>query len=247
MGTGVVTPSTQQAAPTGNAMNSSAPTSTHWGRNLDEIVVSAFAIFGVAGAVFLPLKFGFNKIPPIVVSFLLATGLAALAYRYLGGIQDASFGIGALKLGGSLGALVGIALLINQVLPAQVSPYQVWEVSGQVVQDTGQPVEPLDISDFALDPEAFHHGDAGSFTLKISSMPGLKGKIEFPTLKISHAPFDTSWVDLNHIKLPDGGNTLDLGRISVHSSAKTYDPPQGVLQPLAANAGTSPTPSGPPQ
>jgi hypothetical protein len=223
------------------------PTSTHRASNIDEIIVTAFAIFGVAGAVFLPLAFGFNKVPPIVVSFLLATGLAALAYRYLGGIQGASFGVGALKLGGSLGALAGIALLINQFLPTQVTPYQVWQVSGQVVQDTGQPVEPLGIADFALDPEAFHHGDAGSFTLKINSAPSVAGKIEFPALKISHAPFDTAWVDLNHMKLPNSGNTIDVGRISLHSSAKTYDPPQGVLQPLSANAGAPSTPSGPPQ
>jgi hypothetical protein len=211
MGTGVVTPPTQQAEPTANAMNPSAPTSTRRGWNLDEIVVSAFAIFGVAGAVFLPLAFGFNKIPPIVVSFLLATGLAALAYRYLGGIQGTSYGIGALKLTGSLGALVGIAMLINQFLPAQVTPYQVWQVSGQVVQDTGQPVEPLGIADFALDPEAFHHSDAGGFTLKISSAPGVAGKIELPTLRISHAPFDTAWVDLNHIKPPQQRKLYRLG------------------------------------
>ena len=80
---------------------------------MDEIVVSAFAFFGVGGGVLLPLFYGYDKIPPITASFLLATGLAALTYRYLGGIEGASFTVGALKLGGALAALGGVAMIIN--------------------------------------------------------------------------------------------------------------------------------------
>jgi hypothetical protein len=80
-------------------------------------VVAAFAFLGVGGAVFLPIRF---HVPPIVISFLMATGVAALAYRYLGGIPGASIAIGALKLSGALAALVGIALLINSYLPGQI-------------------------------------------------------------------------------------------------------------------------------
>jgi hypothetical protein len=85
---------------------------------VDELVVAAFAFLGVAGAVFLPLRF---NIPPIVISFLLATGLAAFAYKYLGGIPaGTSYVTGTLKLGGALAALVGIAFAINTVLVSQV-------------------------------------------------------------------------------------------------------------------------------
>ena len=85
---------------------------------IDEVIVAAFAILGVAGSIFLPLRF---TIPPLVISFLLATGLAAFVYKYLGGIAaDTSFAIGAVKLGGSLAALVGIAFLINGTLVNQV-------------------------------------------------------------------------------------------------------------------------------
>jgi len=80
-------------------------------------VVAAFAFLGVGGSVFLPLRF---HIPPIIISFLMATGLAALAYRFLGGIPGASIAIGALKLTGALAALVGIALVINRDLVNQV-------------------------------------------------------------------------------------------------------------------------------
>ena len=84
---------------------------------IDDLVVIVFSILGIAGAVFLPVRF---YVPPIVVSFLLATGLAALAYRYLGGISAASLKVGALKLTGALAALVGIAILVNGYLVSQV-------------------------------------------------------------------------------------------------------------------------------
>lgn len=84
---------------------------------LDDIVVLVFALLGFVGAIFLPTRF---NLPPIVISFLLATGLAALAYRYLGGIPGTSLAVGALKLGGALAALVGIALLINSYYVDQV-------------------------------------------------------------------------------------------------------------------------------
>jgi hypothetical protein len=37
--------------------------------SMDEIVVAAFAFLGFGGAVFLPLRFGFASVPPIVVFF----------------------------------------------------------------------------------------------------------------------------------------------------------------------------------
>jgi hypothetical protein len=97
--------------------NTIEPATTGRGWNVDEIVVAAFAFLGFGGAVFLPLRF---NIPQIVTSFLLATGLAALAYRYLGGIPSTSLAVGAVKIGGSLAALVGIAILINSHLVSQV-------------------------------------------------------------------------------------------------------------------------------
>jgi len=59
-------------------------TSAAVGSRIDEIVIVLFAFLGVGGAVFLPLYF---RIPPITTSFLLATGLAALTYRFLGAFR----------------------------------------------------------------------------------------------------------------------------------------------------------------
>lgn len=85
---------------------------------VDDLIVAAFAFLGVLGAVFLPV---FLSIPPLVISFLLATGLAALSYKYLGGISaGTTYAVGALKLTGALAALVGIAFAVNAVLASQM-------------------------------------------------------------------------------------------------------------------------------
>jgi hypothetical protein len=83
----------------------------------DDSVALVFAFIGFVGGVLLLLYY---KAPPIVVSFFLATGVAALVYKFLGGIQATSFAIGALKLGGVLAAIIGIALTINHVLASQI-------------------------------------------------------------------------------------------------------------------------------
>jgi hypothetical protein len=105
----------------GGRPNQPVPTPATSGRSwsMDDIVVAAFAFLGIGCAVFLQLRFEY--VPPIIVSFLLATGLAALTYRFLGGVEGASFAVGALKLGGALAALVGIAMLINRALVSQSS------------------------------------------------------------------------------------------------------------------------------
>ena len=68
----------------------------------DDTVALVFAFIGFVGGVLLLLYY---KAPPIVVSFFLATGVAALVYKFLGGIQATSFAVGALKLGGTLAAI----------------------------------------------------------------------------------------------------------------------------------------------
>ena len=127
------------------------PTGRAW--SMDDIVVAVFALLGIGGAVFLPLRFdGFS---PTITSFLLATGLAALTYRYLGGVQGASFSMGTLKLSGALAALVGIAMLVHHTIVSDPLPqrYQTWQVSGQVMDESGQPVaQLLDQTDFAIYP-----------------------------------------------------------------------------------------------
>ena len=83
-----------------------------------DTVALVFAFIGFAGGVVLLLKY-FNS-PPIVVSFFLATGVAALVYKFLGGVEGTSYVIGTLKVTGTLAALVGVAMVINTSLVSQL-------------------------------------------------------------------------------------------------------------------------------
>lgn len=83
---------------------------------LDHIVVIFFALLGFVGSVILYRTNG----PPIMTAFFLATGVAALVYGFLGGVQQATFVWGALKLSGTLAALVGVAVGVNYYLQKQL-------------------------------------------------------------------------------------------------------------------------------
>lgn len=78
----------------------------------DDKVVTIFVVIGFCGS--LPLYV--FRFPPIMIAVFLATGVAALVYRFLGGITGATIGVGTLKLAGTMAALVGLALLINSSL-----------------------------------------------------------------------------------------------------------------------------------
>ncbi len=83
----------------------------------DKVILGAI-IAGIGGGVAL----FFLKTPAIMISIFLAMGIAALVYRFLGGIpQDTSLPLKVMKLGGTLGALIGTALIINPILEKQLS------------------------------------------------------------------------------------------------------------------------------
>lgn len=220
---------------------------------MDDIVVAVFAFLGLGGAVLLPIRF---YIPPITISFLLATGLAALTYRYLGGIQNSSFSVGALKLGGSLGALVGIALLINTRLlpqmPAPRTPFLVWEVSGQVTDEAGRPIEPLDTDDIVLKPPPLQSGVQGKFKLDFYSWPDIEGINSFPGLSVSHTGYAPHPIDLNpnainDVEITRNGQHINIKRIILHVPSNGYHPPQQQLQEVPYSAVTGSTPTEPPK
>jgi hypothetical protein len=187
---------------------------------IDEIVVAAFAIFGVVGGVFLPLRY---DIPPITTSFLLATGLAALSYRFLGGIPGTSLTVGALKLGGALAALVGIALIINNYMVGQLpKPHQVWQVTGQALDPQGNPIEIFAPGDIAVSPATVHTGLNGKFSLTVTSWPDINGNQQMPSITVSHAPFKSENIDLNtgaknDVSVTRDGQSIEIGPIKLES------------------------------
>lgn len=214
---------------------------------IDETVVVAFAIFGVVGAVFLPLRY---NIPPIITAYLMATGLAALAYRFLGGVQGTTLTVGALKLTGALAALVGIATLINNTLVRQMpKPPEVWQVSGQVLDETGKPLSYFDPGDIAIQPSVVQPGIDGKYQVIVTSTPDpYKGnQQQFPALSISHANYSPDIVDLNpgiqnDVSVTRTAQSIVIGAVQLHKLA-TYAPSQP-LQPVAAGL-QAPPPAAP--
>jgi hypothetical protein len=205
---------------------------------IDEIIVALFALLGIGGAAYLPLHY---TIPPITTSFLLATGLAALTYRFLGGIQGASFAMGSLKLGGTLGAMVGIAVLINQALvKEQPTPHEAYHLKGQVVDDKGQPVPNLDVSNFNLSPPTIYPDPGGNdFQMTFTTGTDFNGNAVFPKLEIKYGTL-TSSVDLGSI--PRNGLEIPLGTIRLHPAGSSSS---NALTPAAAagqTAALAPTP-----
>jgi hypothetical protein len=91
---------------------------THKVFSTEDIVIITVIALGLLGSVIIFLCNA--SVPPIVISILLGTGISALVYRFLGGITvDTSFAIGALKLSGTMAALVGCAYFINTELEKQ--------------------------------------------------------------------------------------------------------------------------------
>ena len=103
----------------GQAPNS--PTTEKRGLSAEDMVLVAVMALGLLGS---PVMYaaGIN-IPAVMHALLLGSAVAALVYRFLGGIAaQTSFAIGALRVGGSLAALLGTAITIYHLFPAPVVP-----------------------------------------------------------------------------------------------------------------------------
>lgn len=206
-----------------------------WG--LDEIVVVAFAFLGVGFGIFLPIRFGFVRVPAMLVSILLATGIAALAYRFLGGVEGTTFTVGTLKLTGALAALAGIAWLINHgllsqipALPSAPPASQVWELHGKVTDENGAPILQLQPSDFKLTPSNTRVDPAGNFIVDFYTEPALNGdSVNYPSLTVGLASgYDSNTMslepdELQHanttgLKLDDKLHVIHIDHIVLHKS-----------------------------
>ena len=85
----------------------------------DDVVILSFAAAGLFGGAVLSLR---TNAKPILVSIFLATGIAALVFRFLGGIGEATLAVKTLKLSGTMAALIGSAFLINAAFERQARP-----------------------------------------------------------------------------------------------------------------------------
>ena len=78
------------------------------------IVIVGCLVVGVALVVFV------KDVPALVVSVVLACGVATLLYRILGGVSTAGFDLGVLKVGGSAAVLLGGSWFFNNELDPQL-------------------------------------------------------------------------------------------------------------------------------
>ncbi len=70
--------------------------------------------------------------PSLVISVVLACAVAALLYSILGGVGEAGFELGPIKMGGSAAVLVGSAYLFNMLLEPQLTAIRENRVSEAV-------------------------------------------------------------------------------------------------------------------
>lgn len=82
---------------------------------IEIVVVLLCIVLGFAGAVVLERI----NTPPIITSFWLATGVAAVVHGCLGGITDAGFKIWGLRLTGAAAVLVGVAFVTDHFLESE--------------------------------------------------------------------------------------------------------------------------------
>ncbi len=75
----------------------------------EDKVALGFSLLGLIGGVLLY----FLHVPSIIISVFISTGLTALVYRFLGGLSEATFVMGAMRLGGATAVVVGVAFWIN--------------------------------------------------------------------------------------------------------------------------------------
>src|ERR1035437_9011788 len=91
----------------------------------EDAVVIFFSLLGLIGRGVLYSR----KFPSIMISVFLSAGITALVYRFLGGIQGATFMVGALKLGGTIAVLIGVAWWIDST--RELAPQQVFRLVSQ--------------------------------------------------------------------------------------------------------------------
>lgn len=106
------------------------------------ITIAVAAGLAVALALTIAAKVWEVDFPPTIVATFLSVALAALTYRFLGGVGGAEFSIGLLKLGGSAAFVVGLIWFIgdrlreDQHLYSDTSVYRAKEqaLEGQLAQ-----------------------------------------------------------------------------------------------------------------
>ena len=176
----------------------------------------------------------FVTLLPIIPAYLLFKALPSTS-TVGGKLQGLD-----IKLGGSFAGYFALVLLIianHAVLvplpPPPPPPYQVWEVSGRVLNEQGKPIEPLDIRDISLAPSFLDTDRSGFFRLRFYSWPDIGGGYAYPRLTISHENYEPLPIPLNPSdptlrdrgssqKVTISGQHIDLHDVSLRQIPTPY-------------------------
>ncbi len=85
----------------------------------EDIVIVVSIVMTLLLAPLLTILWFFDKpilVPPPIISIFLGIAVSALLYRFLGGVQDASFTVGALKVTGTAAILIAVSVWANDEL-----------------------------------------------------------------------------------------------------------------------------------
>lgn len=178
----------------------------------DDFFVAGLAVVSIPTAVVLICVLP-NRIPAILPSVLLATGLAALIYRFLGGLEGASFQMGAFKAAGGLAAVVLLAYGVNYYLQKQDpdSRKVIYTITGTAVDVNRIPV-PMDQSDVSAvpTPVTVQKNGTGSFAVDF---------VEEENGALARNPKPLATIRINHLHCPIAPNDspADINQCSKQS------------------------------
>jgi hypothetical protein len=122
---------------------------------------------------------------PIIPAFILFKALPKDTANVNGKLQGLE-----IKLGGSFAGYFAVVLLIvayhTVLLP---SPVQVWVVTGEVQDETGKLMDPLDIAHIQISPPSLSAEQTpGTFTVTSYSCPDSSGGYIYPVLHVNPDP-----------------------------------------------------------
>jgi hypothetical protein len=152
---------------------------------------------------------------PIIPAFILFKALPAT-----GSVDGKLQGL-EIKLSGAFAGYFAVVLLIimnhNVLIPVE---FKMWTVTGQVVNENGQPIDPLAYKNISLQPNPLIPISPGMFTLSFYSPTSSTGTS--PTLSISQDDYETVCYSLDQTKpqtagcssnVKVSGNTVDVGKV----------------------------------
>jgi hypothetical protein len=131
---------------------------------------------------------------PVLPAFLLFKALPSTA-MVSGPLQGFT-----VNLGGAFAGYFAVVVLViasHNILFPRPQPYQVWELSGTVTDENGNPIQPLAATDVVFDPPLYQPDLGGAFSVTFPTIPAPGGGTTYPKLFISHSEYKPLPIDLD--------------------------------------------------